>query len=157
VIRWMADKGIHNVKDVARIVYQYYSNPDLLMSKIEEEAVIKKEEIQPIFASPTLPTAAAAAPAPSTGVQAPVRMIEESLMKIYSILSSKGGTASLEVLAKESGMDDVSLWRYLNILKGFGHVQTVEKKEEDKYTTFFTLTERGVSAFETLRSRLSQG
>ena len=156
VIRWMADKGIHNVKDVARIVYQYYSNPDLLMSKIEEEAVIKKEEIQPIFASPTLPTAAAA-PAPSTETQAPVRMIEESLMKIYSILSSKGGTASLEVLAKESGMDDVSLWRYLNILKGFGHVQTVEKKEEDKYTTFFTLTERGVSAFETLRSRLSQG
>ncbi|MBC7091948.1 MAG: type II/IV secretion system ATPase subunit [Nitrososphaeria archaeon] len=157
VIRWMADKGIHNVKDVARIVYQYYSNPDLLMSKIEEEAVIKKEEIQPIFTSPTLPTAATVTPTPTAAeTQAPVRMIEESLMKIYSILSSKGGTASLEVLAKESGMDDVSLWRYLNILKGFGHVQTVEKKEEDKYTTFFTLTERGVSAFETLRSRLSQ-
>ncbi len=157
VIRWMADKGIHNVKDVARIVYQYYSNPDLLMSKIEEEAVIKKEEIQPIFTSQTLPTAATATPtATAAETQAPVRMIEESLMRIYSILSSKGGTASLEVLAKESGMDDVSLWRYLNILKGFGHVQTVEKKEEDKYTTFFTLTERGVSAFETLRSRLSQ-
>lgn len=154
VIRWMADKGIHNVKDVARIVYQYYSNPDLLMSKIEEEAVIKKEEIQPIFTAPTLTTAPAAAA--TTETQTPVRMIEESLMKIYSILSTKGGTASLEVLAKESGMDDVSLWRYLNILKGFGHVQTVEKKEGDRYTTFFTLTDRGVSAFETLRSRLSQ-
>ncbi len=155
VIRWMADKSIHNVKDVARIVYQYYSNPDLLMSKIEEEAIIKKEEIQPIFATPTL-TQTVPSAASVSETQTPVRLIEESLMKIYQILSTKGGTASLETLAKETGMDDVSLWRYLNILKGFGHVQTVEKKEEDKYTTFFTLTERGLSAFETLRSRLSQ-
>ncbi|MEM1986407.1 MAG: ATPase, T2SS/T4P/T4SS family [Nitrososphaeria archaeon] len=155
VIRWMADKGIHNVKDVARIVYQYYSNPDLLMSKIEEEAIIKKEEIQPIFTAPTL-TETTSTTSTVTETQTPVRLIEESLMKIYQILSTKGGTASLETLAKETGMDDVSLWRYLNILKGFGHVQTVEKKEEDKYTTFFTLTERGLSAFETLRARLSQ-
>ncbi|MEM0053764.1 MAG: type II/IV secretion system ATPase subunit [Nitrososphaeria archaeon] len=155
VIRWMADKSIHNVRDVARIVYQYYSNPDLLMSKIEEEAMIKKEEIQPIFTAPTVTETAAAAPA-VTETQTPVRFIEESLMKIYQILSNMGGTASIEALAKESGMDDVTLWRYLNILKGFGHIQTVEKKEADKYTTFFTLTERGLSAFETLRARLSQ-
>ncbi|MCX8189568.1 MAG: ATPase, T2SS/T4P/T4SS family [Nitrososphaeria archaeon] len=156
VIRWMADKGIHNVKDVARIVYQYYSNPDLLMSKIEEEAIIKKEEIQPIFATPTATTTSTTSTTTISETHTPVRLIEESLMKIYQILSTKGGTASLETLAKETGMDDVSLWRYLNILKGFGHVQTVEKKEEEKYTTFFTLTERGLSAFETLRSRLSQ-
>ncbi|MEM2073643.1 MAG: type II/IV secretion system ATPase subunit, partial [Nitrososphaeria archaeon] len=110
VIRWMADKGIHNVKDVARIVYQYYSNPDLLMSKIEEEAIIKKEEIQPIFTAPTL-TETTSTTSTVTETQTPVRLIEESLMKIYQILSTKGGTASHETLAKETGMDDVSLWR----------------------------------------------
>jgi len=161
VIRWMTDKGIRNVKDVARIVYQYYSNPDTLMNKIEEEATIKKEVLQPIFApapaGPSTPTAGmVAAHETSAETQAPVRFIEESLIKIYDILIARGGTASLETLATDTGMDDVTLWRYLNILKGFGHVQIVEKKEGDTFTTFFTLSERGSSAYETLKSRLSK-
>jgi flagellar protein FlaI len=152
VIHWMADKGIRNVKDVARIVYQYYSNPDTLLSKIEEEATIKTEVIQPIFAAPAAVEPSAAPSEPET----PVRFIEESLIRIYDILVSHKGSASLETLAKDSGMDDVTLWRYLNILKGFGHVQVVEKKEGDRFSTFFTLSERGSSAYETLKSRLSR-
>jgi flagellar protein FlaI len=157
VIRWMADKGIRNVKDVARIVYQYYSNPDTLMSKIEEEATIKKEVLQPIFAAPiTEGTVAVPESAVSTESQTPVRFIEESLIKIYDILIAKSGTASLETLATDTGMDDITLWRYLNILKGFGHVQIVEKKEGDKFSTFFNLTERGSSAYGTLKARLAR-
>ncbi|MGQ9781648.1 MAG: type II/IV secretion system ATPase subunit [Nitrososphaeria archaeon] len=152
VIHWMVDKGIRNVKDVARIVYQYYSNPDTLLSKIEEEATIKTEVIQPIFAAPTA-VEPSAAPAVA---ETPVRFIEESLIRIYDILVSRKGSASLETLAKDSGMDDVTLWRYLNILKGFGHVQVVEKKEGDRFSTFFTLSDRGGSAYETLKSRLSK-
>ena len=155
VIRWMADKGIRNVKDVARIVYQYYSNPDTLMSKIEEEATIKKEVIQPIFAAPQA-TPSAPETVPTMEAQTPVRFIEESLIKIYDILSAHTGTASLETLANDSGMDDVTLWRYLNILKGFGHVQIIEKKEDNKFSTFFSLTERGNSAYQTLKARLSK-
>jgi hypothetical protein len=50
----MADKGIHSVKDVSRIVYQYYSNPDELMSKIEEEvSMIKTETLLPILSTPS--------------------------------------------------------------------------------------------------------
>ncbi len=152
VIHWMADKGIRNVKDVARIVYQYYSNPDTLLSKIEEEATIKTEVIQPIFAAPAAVEPSATPSEPET----PVRFIEESLIRIYDILVSRKGSASLETLAKDSGMDDVTLWRYLNILKGFGHIQVVEKKEGDRFSTFFTLSERGSSAYETLKSRLSR-
>ncbi|MEM3404463.1 MAG: type II/IV secretion system ATPase subunit [Nitrososphaeria archaeon] len=155
VIRWMADKGIRNVKDVARIVYQYYSNPDTLMSKIEEEATIKKEVLQPIFAAPQA-TPSAPETVPTMEAQTPVRFIEESLIKIYDILSTHAGSASLETLATDSGMDDVTLWRYLNILKGFGHVQIIEKKEDNKFSTFFSLTERGNSAYQTLKTRLSK-
>ncbi|MGD0329780.1 MAG: type II/IV secretion system ATPase subunit [Nitrososphaeria archaeon] len=157
VIRWMTDKGIHNVKDVARIVYQYYANPDTLISKIEEEATIKEEVLQPIFAvAPALPDSSTVVPEAPAEVETPVRFIEESLIKIYDILVALGGTASLETLAKDTGMDDVTLWRYLNILKGFGHVQIVEKKEGDKFSTFFNLTERGSSSYETLKARLSR-
>lgn len=153
VIRWMVDKEIHSVRDVSRIVYQYYSNPDELMSKIEEEvSMIKAETLQPILANPS-----ESEPQLPAEVQTQaVRSVEESLIKIYDSLAAHSGTASLENLVTESGMDDVTLWRYLNILKGFGHVQVVEKNEGNKFTTFFTLSDRGGSAYETLKTRYAK-
>jgi flagellar protein FlaI len=149
VIHWMAEKGIRNVNDVARIVYQYYSDPEALMSKIEGEVPIKPEELTTILAAPTV----AAEPLTVTVAQTPTRVFEESLVKIYEILTAHGGSASIEDLVKESGVDEVSLWRFLNILKSFRHVNVIEKKEGEKFTTFFTMSDRANVAYETLKAR----
>jgi flagellar protein FlaI len=151
VIHWMSEKGIRNVNDVARIVYQYYSNPEVLMSKIAEEPV-KTEELEAVLAAPTV----AAQPYALSETQAPARFLEEPLLKIYEILNAHGGTASIEMLVNESGIDEVTLWRFLNILKSFRHVSVVEKKEGEKFSTFFVLSDRASGAYETLKARLQK-
>ena len=151
VLHWMLEKGIRNVNDVARIVYQYYSNPEELMSKIGEEPV-KTEELEAVLATPTIA-------APSYQVsepEAPARFLEEPLLKVYEILNAHGGTASIQMLVNESGIDEVTLWRFLNILKSFRHVSVVEKKEGEKFSTFFVLSDRASGAYETLKARLQK-
>jgi flagellar protein FlaI len=152
ILHWMADKGIRNVNDVARLVYQYYSDPDELLSKIGEEA-IKPEELEAVLKAPT-PVAAQAPQAAE--VPAPARVLEEPILKIYEILNAHGGNASIGTLVNESGIDEVELWRYLNILKSFRHISVIEKKEADKFTTFFVLSDRATSAYETLKARLQK-
>ena len=75
-------------------------------------------------------------------------------MRIYDTLAAQGGRASLESLAMGTEMDDVTLRTYLTVLKGFGEIQEVEKKEGDEFITFFSLSTRGLDTYESLRSRL---
>jgi len=151
VLRWMIERGVRSVKDVSMVVAEYYSNPDAVYNRIMREPSAGAEEEVPAEEILVKPTALAGAPEQAAGevvFEAPVEVVaapetrkegasaplptaadkgmgelEDSMVRIMDLIMMHGGTATVEMALKETGMDRDLFWRCINVLKELGYIK----------------------------------
>lgn len=153
VLQWMLDRGIRSVKDVSMVVAEYYSNPEVVYNRltrepsaepVEEEVSAEEILVQPtpladlpeqqmpeaaseppreeVFSVPDTAEKVATEP-PSKEAGAAIGDLEDSMVRIMDLIMKHGGTATVEVALKETGIDRDLFWKCINVLKDLGYVK----------------------------------
>jgi len=112
VIKWMLQKNIRSVKEVSRIITEYYSNPEAILERIRakpKEIMIeapfnRKEEALEIF-----------------------NRLKDPMLQIIKRILANGGSARIETLIKELPFDRVTFWYCIDVLKELGYIDTKEQ------------------------------
>jgi flagellar protein FlaI len=113
VIRWMLQKNIRSVKEVAKIITEYYINPDAILERIrakpkeiiaEFELSPRREEAMEIF-----------------------NKLKEPMLQIIKRILANGGSIRIENLIKEVQLDRATFWYCIDILRELGYIDTKEQ------------------------------
>ncbi|MEM2416309.1 MAG: ATPase, T2SS/T4P/T4SS family, partial [Nitrososphaerota archaeon] len=113
VIRWMLQKNIRSVKEVAKIVAEYYINPEAILERIrakpkeiitEIDYSSKREEAMEIFSK-----------------------LKEPMLQIIKRILANGGSIRIENLMKEVPLDRATFWYCIDILRELGYIDTKEQ------------------------------
>lgn len=113
VIKWMLQKNIRSVKEVAKIVTEYYSNPEAILEKIRAKP---KEVIAEIGIS-----------TPKEETMEIFSRLKEPMLQIIKRILANGGSARIENLMKEVALDRVTFWYCIDILRELGYIDTKEQ------------------------------
>lgn len=113
VIKWMLQKNIRSVKEVAKIVTEYYSNPEAILEKIRAKP---KEVIAEIGIS-----------TPKEETMEIFSRLKEPMLQIIKRILANGGSARIENLMKEVALDRVTFWYCIDVLRELGYIDTKEQ------------------------------
>ena len=154
VLKWMAEKGIRDVKEVAKVIYEYYSNPEKVFARAAEDLGIAIE----VGAETHLA---------SISAEAMEKELQESLGKtlaskeldrigfdIISVIAEAGGKIPYGELYNKIPLTPAEFWRYLDTLIRVKYVDIEQISDgSGRIKILVSLTEDGWKTYKDLREK----
>ncbi|RLG58980.1 protein kinase [Candidatus Geothermarchaeota archaeon] len=153
VLKWMVQKKIRDVNEVAKVINEYYINPDDVYIKACEELGL-------VLRVP-LAKKASSIEEISVEVEEALRRTVESKeldkigLSILSILAEQGGRVPYGEIYDKIPLTPREFWRYVDTLSRVGYVKIDSVPDEtNRLKVFVVLTDEGRRAYkETLKSK----